>query len=145
AALGAHITFAACDPGDRDAAVALLESVPAGHPLTAVFHCAGTVNDAVVQNLTAGQVEEVMRVKADAAWNLHELTRDADLSAFVLYSSVAGLLGGPGQGSYTAANAFLDALARHRQDRGAAATSLAWGYWDLESGMSGRLTDADRA
>ncbi|MFI7319544.1 type I polyketide synthase [Streptomyces venezuelae] len=144
-ALGAHITFAACDPGDRDAAVALLESVPVEHPLTAVFHCAGTVSDAVVQNLTAGQVEEVMRVKADAAWNLHELTRDADLSAFVLYSSVAGLLGGPGQGSYTAANAFLDALARHRQDGGAAATSLAWGYWDLESGMSGRLTDADRA
>ncbi|MEV7192761.1 type I polyketide synthase [Streptomyces sp. NPDC093510] len=144
-ALGAHVTFAACDPGDRDAAVALLEAVPAAHPLTAVFHCAGTVNDAVVQNLTAGQVEEVMRVKADAAWHLHELTRDADLSAFVLYSSVAGLLGGPGQGSYTAANAFLDALARHRQDGGAAATSLAWGYWDLENGMSGRLTDADRA
>ncbi|MEW2394204.1 type I polyketide synthase [Streptomyces venezuelae] len=144
-ALGAHITFAACDPGDRDAAVALLDSVPADHPLTAVFHCAGTVSDAVVQNLTAEQVEEVMRVKADAAWHLHELTRDADLSAFVLYSSVAGLLGGPGQGSYTAANAFLDALARHRQDGGAAATSLAWGYWDLDNGMSGRLTDADRA
>ncbi|MFF1374644.1 type I polyketide synthase [Streptomyces sp. NPDC058308] len=144
-ALGARVTFAACDPGDRDAAAALLDSVPADHPLTAVFHCAGTVSDAVVQNLTAEQVEEVMRVKADAAWHLHELTRDADLSAFVLYSSVAGLLGGPGQGSYTAANAFLDALARHRHDGGAAATSLAWGYWDLESGMSGRLTDADRA
>uniref|UniRef100_UPI000AEB9A34 SDR family NAD(P)-dependent oxidoreductase n=1 Tax=Streptomyces atriruber TaxID=545121 RepID=UPI000AEB9A34 len=144
-ALGARVTFAACDLGDRDAAAALLDSVPAEHPLTAVFHCAGTVSDAVVQNLTAEQVEEVMRVKADTAWNLHELTRDADLSAFVLYSSVAGLLGGPGQGSYTAANAFLDALARHRQDGGAAATSLAWGYWDLESGMSGRLTDADRA
>ncbi|MEU5367129.1 type I polyketide synthase [Streptomyces sp. NPDC005925] len=144
-ALGARVTFAACDPGDRKAAAALLESVPADHPLTAVFHCAGTVDDAVVQNLTAGQVEEVMRVKADAAWHLHELTRDADLSAFVLYSSVAGLLGGPGQGSYTAANAFLDALARHRHDGGTAATSLAWGYWDLESGMSGRLTDADRA
>ncbi|MEU6996367.1 type I polyketide synthase [Streptomyces sp. NPDC046465] len=144
-ALGARVAFAACDPGDRDAAAALLDSVSAEHPLTAVFHCAGTVSDAVVQNLTAEQVEEVMRVKADAAWHLHELTRDADLSAFVLYSSVAGLLGGPGQGSYTAANAFLDALARHRHDGGAAATSLAWGYWDLESGMSGRLTDADRA
>ncbi|MEU1151068.1 type I polyketide synthase [Streptomyces sp. NPDC005863] len=144
-ALGARVTFAACDPGEREAAAALVESVPAEHPLTAVFHCAGTVNDAVVQNLTAEQVEAVMRVKADAAWHLHELTRDADLSAFVLYSSVAGLLGGPGQGSYTAANAFLDALARHRYDTGLAATSLAWGYWDLESGMSGRLTDADRA
>nr|AAO65806.1 monensin polyketide synthase modules 11 and 12 [Streptomyces virginiae]ANZ52469.1 MonAVIII [Streptomyces virginiae] len=144
-ALGARVTFAACDPGDRDEAAALLAAVPSDHPLTAVFHCAGTVNDAVVQNLTAEQVEEVMRVKADAAWHLHELTRDADLSAFVLYSSVAGLLGGPGQGSYTAANAFLDALARHRHDGGAAATSLAWGYWELASGMSGRLTDADRA
>ncbi|MEU5423105.1 SDR family NAD(P)-dependent oxidoreductase [Streptomyces sp. NPDC020667] len=145
AALGAHIAFAACDPGDREAAAALLASVPREHPLTAVFHCAGTVNDAVVQNLSADQVEEVMRVKADAAWNLHELTADADLSAFVLYSSVAGLLGGAGQAGYTAANAFLDALARHRHGGGAAATSLAWGYWQLADGMSGRLSDADRA
>ncbi|MEU5429756.1 SDR family NAD(P)-dependent oxidoreductase, partial [Streptomyces olivoreticuli] len=145
AALGAHITFAACDPGDRDAAADLLASVPEAHPLTAVFHCAGTVSDAVVQNLTADQVEEVMRVKADAAWNLHELTADADLSAFVLYSSVAGLLGGAGQPGYTAANAFLDGLARHRQGSGAAALSLAWGYWQLTDGMSGRLSDADRA
>ncbi|WP_233478052.1 type I polyketide synthase [Streptomyces mobaraensis] len=145
AALGAHITFSACDPGDRKAAEALLASVPAEHPLTAVFHCAGTVSDAVVQNLSAEQVEEVLRVKADAAWNLHELTADADLSAFVLYSSVAGLLGGAGQAGYTAANAFLDALAAHRQAGGAAATSLAWGYWRLTEGMSGRLSDADRA
>ncbi|MEV8480165.1 SDR family NAD(P)-dependent oxidoreductase, partial [Streptomyces sp. NPDC051173] len=145
AALGAHITFAACDPGDREAAAALLASVPPEHPLTAVFHCAGTVSDAVVQNLSPDQVEEVMRVKADAAWNLHELTADADLSAFVLYSSVAGLLGGAGQAGYTAANAFLDALAAHRHGSGAAATSLAWGYWQLTEGMSGRLSDADRA
>ncbi len=144
-ALGARVSFAACDPGYREAAEALVASVPEAHPLTAVFHCAGTVSDAVVQNLTAEQVEEVMRVKADAAWHLHELTRDLDLSAFVLYSSVAGLLGGPGQGSYTAANAFLDALAVHRYGGGAHAVSLAWGYWDLPDGMSGRLTDADRA
>ncbi|MFG3105057.1 SDR family NAD(P)-dependent oxidoreductase, partial [Streptomyces sp. NPDC048182] len=144
-ALGARVAFAACEPGDRDTAAALVGSVPAEHPLTAVFHCAGTVSDAVVQNLTAAQVEEVMRVKADAAWQLHELTRESDLSAFVLYSSVTGLLGGPGQGSYTAANAFLDALARQRHAGGASALSLAWGYWDLDTGMSGRLTDADRA
>ncbi|MBP5941842.1 SDR family NAD(P)-dependent oxidoreductase [Streptomyces sp. LBUM 1476] len=144
-ALGARVSFAACDPGYREAAEALVASVPAEHPLTAVFHCAGTVSDAVVQNLTAEQVEEVMRVKARAAWHLHELTRDMDLSAFVLYSSVAGLLGGPGQGSYSAANAFLDALAVHRYAGGAHAVSLAWGYWDLPDGMSGRLTDADRA
>ncbi|WP_075736982.1 type I polyketide synthase, partial [Streptomyces acidiscabies] len=144
-ALGARVSFAACDPGYREAAEALVASVPTEHPLTAVFHCAGTVSDAVVQNLTAEQVEEVMRVKAQAAWHLHELTRDMDLSAFVLYSSVAGLLGGPGQGSYSAANAFLDALAVHRYAGGAHAVSLAWGYWDLPDGMSGRLTDADRA
>ncbi len=145
AELGAHVDVEACDTGDRAALAALLASVPDAHPLTAVVHTAGIVRDALVPAMTPGQLDEVLHVKADTAWYLHELTRDLDLAAFVLYSSVTGLIGGPGQGSYTAANAFLDALALHRHARGAPATSLAWGYWDLETGMSGRLTDADRA
>ncbi|GAA4703569.1 hypothetical protein GCM10023324_68100 [Streptomyces youssoufiensis] len=144
-ALGARVRVAACDAGDRDALAELLRSVPAEHPLTAVVHAAGLLRDATVQALTPEQVAEVLRAKADAAWHLHELTRDAELSAFVLFSAAAGLLGGAGQGNYAAGNTFLDALAQHRQAHGLPATSLAWGYWAQATGMTGAMTDADRA
>ncbi|MFE3628929.1 type I polyketide synthase [Streptomyces goshikiensis] len=144
-ALGAEVTWAACDVADRDAVAALLASVPADRPLTAVVHTAAVLDDGVVDLLTPERVDRVLRPKVDGALHLHELTRDLDLSAFVLFSAAAGTLGGAGQANYAAANVFLDALAQHRRARGLTALSLVWGMWAEERGMAGRLTDAERA
>ncbi|MEU4357222.1 type I polyketide synthase, partial [Streptomyces virginiae] len=143
ASLGAEVTVAACDTGDRAALAALLAAVPADRPLTAVVHAAGVTDDSVLAGLTAQRMEGVLRPKADAALHLHELTRDLDLSAFVLFSSLAGTLGSAGQGNYAAANASLDALAHRRRAEGLPAVSLAWGLWAQESTLTGDLGAAD--
>ncbi|MFI5984710.1 type I polyketide synthase [Streptomyces sp. NPDC051555] len=143
--LGAEVTFAAVDVADRDAVAAMIDAVPDRHPLTAVIHAAGVVDDAPLTSLTPGQIDRVMGAKADGAWHLHELTAGHPLARFILISSIMGTLGGAGQGAYTAANAFLDALAQHRRARGLPAHALAWGLWGDPDGMMGALTDADRA
>ncbi|KJK54888.1 type I polyketide synthase, partial [Saccharothrix sp. ST-888] len=142
---GAEVTLAACDAADREALAAVLASVPAEHPLTAVVHTAGVTDDGVLSSLTPERIERVLRPKAEGAWNLHELTAGLDLTAFVMFSSAAGVFGGPGQGNYAAANAFLDGLAHHRTARGLAATSLVWGLWAQSSGVSGHLDRNDLA
>jgi pimaricinolide synthase PimS1 len=144
-ARGAAITTAACDAADRDALAALLASVSPAHPLTAVIHAAGVLDDGVITALTPDRLDTVLRPKVDAAWNLHELTRDADLAAFVLFSSLAGTVGTPGQGNYAAANAWLDGLAHRRHAAGLPAVSVAWGLWARAGAMTENLGDADQA
>ncbi|MGM1062030.1 type I polyketide synthase [Saccharothrix sp. Mg75] len=145
AALGAEARVVACDAGDPDDLAALVAGVPAAHPLTAVVHAAGVLADATFDRLTEADADAVLRPKADAAWHLHRLTRDADLAAFVLFSSAVGVLGNQGQSAYAAANAFLDALAHHRTARGLPATSLAWGPWAGAGGMADGVSAADVA
>ncbi|WP_316311382.1 SDR family NAD(P)-dependent oxidoreductase, partial [Clavibacter michiganensis] len=97
---GAEVGLVACDLTEPGAVAAVAAAVPAAHPLTAVVHTAGVLDDGVLDALTPDRLDTVLRPKADAAWQLHEQTRDLDLAAFVLYSSTAGLMGSPGQANY---------------------------------------------
>jgi len=144
-ALGASVAVRACDLGDRDAVARLLDGIPADHPLTGVVHTAGVLDDGTLGALTPPRISTTFRPKVDAAWHLHELTKDLDLAMFVLYSSGAGVLGDAGQGNYAAANTFLDALAAHRRADGLPAQSLAWGFWSQRSGMTAHVDKAGMA
>ncbi|MEU8137632.1 type I polyketide synthase, partial [Streptodolium elevatio] len=129
ARLGTRVGYAACDVSERDSLAEVLAGIPAERPLTAVFHTAAILDDAVIGDLTVAQLDRVLRVKVDGARHLDELTRDLDLAAFVLFSSVAGVSGVAGQGNYAPGNAHLDALAAQRRSAGLPATAVAWGHW----------------
>jgi polyketide synthase 12 len=141
---GTAVRIETCDAADRTALESVLDTVTRTRRVDGVFHAAGVLDDGLIGTLTPGQVRSVVRAKALGAWNLHELTSRMDVSRFVLFSSVAGVWGNPGQGNYAAANTFLDALAEHRHGLGLAATSLAWGPWARADGMAGTLEQPDR-
>ncbi|WP_159394114.1 SDR family NAD(P)-dependent oxidoreductase, partial [Streptomyces sp. NRRL S-495] len=143
AATGTRVTVRACDVADREQLAAVLREIPEEFPLTAVVHSSGVLRDGLLGSIGADDLDAVLRPKIDAVWHLHELTAGAQLSAFVAFSSVAGVLGGAGQGGYAAANAFLDALMQQRRRTGRPGLSVAWGLWAEATGMTGHLDRAD--
>ncbi|MEU1630892.1 SDR family NAD(P)-dependent oxidoreductase, partial [Streptomyces sp. NPDC020096] len=142
--LGAEVTISACDIADRDALAAVLAAMPGERRLSAVVHTAAVLDDGVIEGLTPAQVDGVLRVKVDGTLNLHELTRDLDLSAFVMFSSFAATFGAPGQGNQAPGNAFLEALAEQRRADGLTATTISWGPWGDGSAVGGAIGDRMR-
>ncbi|MFD5084960.1 type I polyketide synthase [Kitasatospora sp. NPDC058406] len=143
AAAGAQVTLTACDVTDRRDLARALAAIPTAHPLRAVVHTAAVLDDGVLESLTAERLATVLAPKLGGAWLLHELTTEADLTAFVAFSSAAGVFGSPGQASYAAANAGLDALMALRRREHRPALSLAWGLWEQRSALTGPLAGAD--
>jgi acyl transferase domain-containing protein/acyl carrier protein len=140
--LGCDAQIAACDVSDRAQLKELISSIPTEHPLTTVIHAAGVLADGLLESLDGERLARVMTPKIDAAINLHELTEHSEL---IFFSSSSAAMGSPGQGNYAAANAFLDMLAHHRSAKGLPGMSMAWGTWDRAAGMTGALSESDRA
>ncbi|WP_370966489.1 type I polyketide synthase [Amycolatopsis sp. cg9] len=143
-ALGVEAVVAAGDVAEPGFVADVLRAIPAGQPLIGVVHAAGVLDDGVLEAQTPARVSAVLRAKVDGAEALDRLTRDHDLAWFVLFSSVAGIVGAAGQSGYAAANSALDALAARRRSQGLPAVSLAWGQWALSSAMTGKLGARDR-
>ncbi|MFJ2709178.1 type I polyketide synthase, partial [Streptomyces sp. NPDC087428] len=140
--LGAEVSVVACDVSDRGAVAGLVEGVGAG--LVGVVHAAGAGDNGLVGSMDGARLDRVLGAKADGAWYLHELTRDLGLAFFVLFSSAGGSVLAAGQANYAAANVFLDALAVHRHAEGLPATSLAYGLWDVATGLTEAIDDDAR-
>ncbi|MEY7974551.1 SDR family NAD(P)-dependent oxidoreductase, partial [Saccharomonospora xinjiangensis] len=140
---GARVSVRAGDVADPDVVAELIATVPEEFPLTGVIHAAGVVSDGVLTSLDPARLAAAVAPKVAGAWNLHRATEDLALSMFTVFSSVSGILGSAGQGAYAAGNAFLDGLISHRRAAGLAGTSLAWGPWTAETGMTAGLSEAD--
>ncbi|GAA5066391.1 type I polyketide synthase [Nocardia callitridis] len=134
---GAHVRVARCDVADADRLRTVVDSIAVTHPLAAVFHTAAVLDDASIAALTPEKLRNALAAKAIGAYNLHAATRSHELSAFVVFSSIAGLCGVAGQANYAPGNAYLDALAHHRHGQGLPATAISWGLWAGEGIIEG--------
>jgi acyl transferase domain-containing protein/aryl carrier-like protein len=127
---GAKVWVEAVDVADPEAMHRLIQTIQTDRlPLAGIIHGAGTLDDGLLVGQSWAQFQTVMAPKVQGAWNLHTATADLPLDFFVLFSSVASLLGSPGQGNYAAANGFLDSLAQYRRQQGLPAQSINWGPW----------------
>ncbi|MDA0566062.1 SDR family NAD(P)-dependent oxidoreductase [Streptomonospora sp. S1-112] len=145
AAAGAQVRVERADTADAAALGAVLAGLGTGSSpaLAGVFHLAGVLEDTLVTDLGAEGLRRAMAGKALGAWNLHTLTRDQPVEHFVLFSSMAAVLGSPGQGAYAAANAVLGALAGERAALGLPALCVDWGPWG-GSGLAVSAGGVDR-
>jgi acyl transferase domain-containing protein len=134
----ARVRTVTADVANPDQVRELVAAVRArGRMLRGVVHLAGVIEDSTIARLTWDRLRRVMAPKADGAWNLHQATRDQPLDFFVCFSSLAAVLGAPGQGNYAAANAAMDALTDERRRLGLPGLSIQWGPW-AEIGMASR-------
>ena len=139
---GTSAEVMACDVAEKTEIAGLLHRITATGPrLAGVMHAAGALDDGVLDGMDAGRLAAVLAAKAAGAAHLDELTGEAALEQFVLFSSAASTFGGAGQGNYAAANAYLDGLAQRRAARGLAGLSVAWGPW---AGGMAQASDAVR-
>jgi acyl transferase domain-containing protein/acyl carrier protein len=129
AGAGVEVTFARGDVAEIGQLAQALAAVDPRYPLRGVIHSAGVLDDGILLEQTPARFARVLGPKVWGAWNLHHLTAGMPLDFFVIYASVAGLLGSAGQANHAAANAFLDALAHHRQAQGLPSLAIDWGAW----------------
>ncbi|MFB7954401.1 SDR family NAD(P)-dependent oxidoreductase [Streptomyces sp. NPDC056045] len=141
--LGASVRVFEADVTDAERLRTVLAELRTERPLVGVVHAAGLLDDAIVPNMTPGQLQRVLASKVDSALALDAATREDDLRFFTVFSSLYGVLGGPGQANYAAANTFLDHFAQWRRAQSRPANSIAWGLWDEATGMTGHLNEAD--
>ncbi|MFD7498825.1 SDR family NAD(P)-dependent oxidoreductase [Streptomyces sp. NPDC059832] len=141
--LGASVRVLEADTTDAERLRTALDQLRSERPLAGVVHAAGLLDDAIVPNMTPEQLHRVLASKVDSALNMDAATREDDLRFFTVFSSLYGVLGGPGQANYAAANTFLDHFAHWRRAQGRPANSVAWGLWDEATGMTGHLDEAD--
>jgi len=126
---GGRVRHFSVDVSEMQALEGVIEKIRSLPPLRGVFHAAGVLEDGIFENLSPEKFDKVFAPKIKGAWQLHRLTQKIPLDFFVMFSSVASVLGSPGQANYAAANAFLDALAHERRLKGLAAHSVNWGPW----------------
>ncbi|MBP5971592.1 SDR family NAD(P)-dependent oxidoreductase [Brasilonema sp. CT11] len=138
---GAQVKVAQADVSDVEQITKVLREIEQIPPLRGIIHSVGVLDDGVLQQQNWQRFAKVLAPKVQGAWHLHTLTQNQPLDFFVMFSSIAALLGNPGQSNHAAANAFLDALAYHRQAQGLPSLSINWGSWSQIGAFAQRQLD----